>query len=200
MLRLGVTRLATEEDEQLVVNESSLLVVDKAGPDKFRLCLDATPVNPFIRLPTFRYQTLDEVASYLTPGCWLVKFDLKKGYYHIALNKDTQRLLAFRWRGKLYIYQALCFGVNIACFAFTKVTRAFAKYWAALGVKLCTYIDDGLFICPSREIAELVSQHLRACAPELGITFSEKSDFTPTQCTEYLGIEIDVRPTAAFSR
>eukprot|EP00741_Cyanophora_paradoxa_P021049 tig00021326_g20317.t2 len=115
-------------------------------------------------------------------------------YYHIALNKDTQRLLAFRWRGKLYIYQALCFGVNIACFAFTKVTRAFAKYWAALGVKLCTYIDDGLFICPSREIAELVSQHLRACAPELGITFSEKSDFTPTQCTEYLGIEIDVRP------
>eukprot|EP00741_Cyanophora_paradoxa_P024219 tig00021746_g23391.t1 len=164
MLRLGVTRLATEEDEQLVVNESSLLVVDKAGPDKFRLCLDATPVNPFIRLPTFRYQTLDE------------------------------RLLAFRWRGKLYIYQALCFGVNIACFAFTKVTRAFAKYWAALGVKLCTYIGDGLFICPSREIAELVSQHLRACAPELGITFSEKSDFTPTQCTEYLGIEIDVRP------
>eukprot|EP00741_Cyanophora_paradoxa_P021021 tig00021326_g20293.t1 len=156
MLRLGVTRLATEEDKQLVVNESSLLVVDKAGPDKFRLCLDATPVNPFIRLPTFRYQTLDEVASYLTPGCWLVKFDLKKGYYHIALNKDTQRLLAFRWRGKLYIYQALCFGVNIACFAFTK--------------------------------------HLRACAPELGITFSEKSDFTPTQCTEYLGIEIDVRP------
>eukprot|EP00741_Cyanophora_paradoxa_P021000 tig00021326_g20273.t1 len=194
MLRLGVTRLATEEDEQLVVNESSLLVVDKAGPDKFRLYLDATPVNPFIRLPTFRYQTLDEVASYLTFGCWLVKFDLKKGYYHIALNKDTQRLLAFRWRGKLYIYQALCFGVNIACFAFTKVTRAFAKYWAALGVKLCTYIDDGLFICPSREIAELVSQHLRACAPELGITFSEKSDFTPTQCTEYLGIEIDVRP------
>eukprot|EP00741_Cyanophora_paradoxa_P017064 tig00020952_g16483.t1 len=66
--------------------------------------------------------------------------------------------------------------------------------WRGAGVKLCTYIDDGLFICPSREIAELVSQHLRACAPELGITFSEKSDFTPTQCTEYLGIEIDVRP------
>eukprot|EP00741_Cyanophora_paradoxa_P021584 tig00021366_g20835.t1 len=194
MLALGVTRVATEEDIRLIRHRASLLVVDKAGPDKFRLCLDATPVNPFIRLPTFRYQTLDEVASYLTPGCWLVKFDLKKGYYHIALEPSTQRLLSFEWRGILYVYQALCFGVNIACFAFTKFTRAFAKYWAALGVKLCTYIDDGLFICPSREIAELVSMHLRAIAPDLGITFSEKSDFTPTQLTEYLGIVIDVRP------
>eukprot|EP00741_Cyanophora_paradoxa_P019598 tig00021133_g18919.t1 len=194
MLALGVTRVATEEDVRLIRHRASLLVVDKAGPDKFRLCLDATPVNPFIRLPTFRYQTLDEVASYLTPGCWLVKFDLKKGYYHIALEPSTQRLLSFEWRGVLYVYQALCFGVNIACFAFTKFTRAFAKYWAALGVKLCTYIDDGLFICPSREIAELVSMHLRAIAPDLGITFSEKSDFTPTQLTEYLGIVIDVRP------
>eukprot|EP00741_Cyanophora_paradoxa_P018995 tig00021108_g18338.t1 len=169
MLALGVTRVATEEDIRLIRHRASLLVVDKAGPDKFRLCLDATPVNPFIRLPTFRYQTLDEVASYLTPGCWLVKFDLKKGYYHIALEPSTQRLLSFEWRGVLYVYQALCFG-------------------------LCTYIDDGLFICPSREIAELVSMHLRAIAPDLGITFSEKSDFTPTQLTEYLGIVIDVRP------
>eukprot|EP00741_Cyanophora_paradoxa_P011089 tig00020553_g10716.t1 len=176
MLALGVTRVATEEDIRLIRHRASLLVVDKAGPDKFRLCLDATPVNPFIRLPTFRYQTLDE------------------GYYHIALEPSTQRLLSFEWRGVLYVYQALCFGVNIACFAFTKFTRAFAKYWAALGVKLCTYIDDGLFICPSREIAELVSMHLRAIAPDLGITFSEKSDFTPTQLTEYLGIVIDVRP------
>eukprot|EP00741_Cyanophora_paradoxa_P019242 tig00000215_g18578.t1 len=138
MLALGVTRVATEEDIRLIRHRASLLVVDKAGPDKFRLCLDATPVNPFIGCrPSVRPQ---------------------KGYYHIALEPSTQRLLSFEWRGVLYVYQALCFGVNIACFAFTKFTRAFAKYWAALGVKLCTYIDDGLFICPSREIAELVSR------------------------------------------
>eukprot|EP00741_Cyanophora_paradoxa_P004488 tig00000806_g4357.t1 len=124
----------------------------------------------------------------------MVKYDLRKGYYHIALHPATQRLLTFRWRGRLYVYQALCFGVNVACRVFTKLMRAFAKYWAALGVRLCTYIDDGLFICPSREIAELVSQHLRWLAPQLGLVFSSKSDFTPTQVTEYLGLEIDTRP------
>eukprot|EP00741_Cyanophora_paradoxa_P020597 tig00021275_g19881.t1 len=145
-------------------------------------------------LVPFQYQSLDQVAPLLTPGCWMVKYDLRKGYYHLALHPDTQRLLTFRWRGRLYVYQALCFGVNVACRVFTKLMRAFAKYWAALGVRLCTYIDDGLFICPSREAAELVSQHLRWLAPQLGLVFSSKSDFTPTQVTEYLGLEIDTRP------
>eukprot|EP00741_Cyanophora_paradoxa_P009815 tig00000147_g9508.t1 len=99
----------------------------------------------------------------------MVKYDLRKGYYHIALHPATQRLLTFRWRGRLYVYQALCFGVNVACRVFTKLMRAFAKYWAALG-------------------------HLRWLAPQLGLVFSSKSDFTPTQVTEYLGLEIDTRP------
>lgn len=177
---------------------SALHVVGKKGADKFRLCLDATRINQYIHLRTFRYQTLDQVLELLRrfPNCWFVSYDMRKGYYHVALGLKTACILAFKWTmdraTAYYVYEALPFGVAVACYVFTKIMRTFAKYWFALAsIILCTFIDDGLFLCESEEEAILVSQHLQHVAARLGITFSDKSDFVPSQQRVYLGLGLD---------
>eukprot|EP00741_Cyanophora_paradoxa_P007995 tig00001234_g7734.t1 len=197
MVALGaVRRVGPDEPKPPLV--SSLHTVDKKGADKFRLCLDAKRVNRYIHLRSFRYQTLDQVIELLRryPNCWLVSYDLRKGYYHIALCMLTACILAFKWTiggvTHYYVYQALPFGVAAACYIFTKVMRAFAKYWLVLaGVLLCTYIDDGLFICETLEEAILVSLHLQYLGVLLGLTFSDKTRFTPSQDREHLGLVLD---------
>eukprot|EP00741_Cyanophora_paradoxa_P023933 tig00021687_g23115.t1 len=196
MVAMGVVRrMAPDEPPPLHV--SPLHTVDKKGADKFRLCLDAKRINRYIHLRAFRYQTLDQVIELLRrhPGCWFVSYDMRKGYYHIALCLLTAGILAFKWTfegvTRYYTYEALPFGVAAACYIFTKVMRAFAKYWLALGIILCIYLDDGLFICGSYEEAILVSMHLRHLGVLLGITFSDKSDFEPSQDRVHLGLGLD---------
>eukprot|EP00741_Cyanophora_paradoxa_P000034 tig00000057_g32.t1 len=181
---------------------SALHAVPKKGADRFRRCLDARRINEFIHLRRFRYQTLDDVLAIIRSlrglDLYLLAYDLRKGYYHIALARITAIVLVFAWTflngiTRVFRYNALPFGVALACYVFTKVMRAFAKYWAALKVLLGTYLDDGLFICRSLEEALLVSEHLRWLAPLLRLTFSDKGHVdAPTRLLIYLGLGIDV--------
>ena len=52
-------------------------------------------------------------------------FDLKSGYHHVDIHKDSQMYLGFSWgegaNRKFYMFYVLPFGLTSACYVFTKL-------------------------------------------------------------------------------
>ena len=100
---------------------------------------------------------------------------------------------------KFFLFNVLPFGLNSACYIFTKLLRPFIKKWRSEGVKSIIFIDDG--ICGG-EGFELTSDVGRIVLKDLQaggwLVNFEKSNLTPSQTGKWLGILIDTRE-AIFS-
>ena len=74
----------------------------------------------FLDAPHFRMDTVKDAAALLRPDDWAATIDLKDAYFHIPVNR---RFLRFGWRGLLYEYLVLPFGLCLAPYIFTLVTK-----------------------------------------------------------------------------
>ena len=78
----------------------------------------------------------------------LFGFDLKSAYYFIEIYKDHRELLGFQWKhkgkDKYFVFNFLPFGVSVAAYIFTKVTRVLINKWRNQGIRIGMYLDDGL--------------------------------------------------------
>ena len=68
----------------------------------------------FLISPPFRMDTAKDIASLLRPGDWMASIDLKDAYFHIPVNRRFRRLLRFGWRGRLYQYLVIPFGLCVS--------------------------------------------------------------------------------------
>jgi hypothetical protein len=119
----------------------SLGVVEQQGGKK-RLIYDGRPVNDYLHVPKFRYEDLKAAPGYLLPNDYVFTIDLKSGYHHLDIREDCWKYLGFCWRGKLYVFTQLPFGIASACWAFTKLTREVLRGWRRQGWRCSGYIDD----------------------------------------------------------
>ena len=94
------------------------------------------------------------------------------------------------------MFNVLPFGLNSACYVFTKLLLPYVKKWRGEGIKSIIFIDDG--ICGgdsfeyTSEITKIVINDLKAGG---WVVNFEKSKLTPAQKGKWLGIIIDTRDT-----
>ena len=78
----------------------------------------------------------------------LFGFDLKSACHFIEIYKDHKELLGFQWKhegkDKYFVFNVLPFGVSVAAYIFTKVTRVLINKWRNQGIRIVMYLDDGL--------------------------------------------------------
>ena len=98
---------------------------NKAG--KPRLVLDCRHINPFIHDFKFRMEDVATARELFNPDDYLFGFDLKSAYHHIGIYKEHKDYLGFQWNvdgeTKFYVFNVLPFGVSVAAYIFTKITR-----------------------------------------------------------------------------
>jgi hypothetical protein len=63
------------------------------------------------------------IRDILQEGNWMVTIDLKDTYLSVPMAKDDRLFLRFKWRGILYEYQRLTFGLSSASRVLTKLLR-----------------------------------------------------------------------------
>ena len=129
----------------------------------------------------------------------MVSVDLRDAYFQIPIHPESRKFLRFVWKGSVYQFRVLCFGLSPAPQVFTRVFGAPAAYLHSLGIRLLRYLDDWLILSESREASlrdlQLV---LRACR-DLGICINlAKSELSPSQTPQYLGMILDSRVLRAF--
>ncbi|CAL8470818.1 g10360 [Coccomyxa elongata] len=127
---------------------SPLNVVLRRG--KPRLVLDLTYVNSFIDTSglKFKYEQLNWASVVVQPNDFLFSVDLEAAYHHVEMHPSSWRYLGFCWEGQYYVFTVLPFGLNTACWVFTKLTRELVSHWRGQGIRSVHYLDDFLFAVP----------------------------------------------------
>jgi hypothetical protein len=128
---------------------SPLGVVVQNG--KKRLIFDARYINSLMIVPKFKYEDLGTCGQYLQEGDWLCTVDLSKGFHHLDIHEDSVPFLGFEWEGQYYAYVGMPFGVAVAPWAFTKLTRVLLTRWREKGHRCSGYIDDSMHAAQSKD-------------------------------------------------
>lgn len=166
---------------------------------KWRPILNLRPLNKFIVPRKFRMETLSSILKLLEPGLWAASVDLKDAYLHVPVRWRDQKYLCFLYRGQLYRFVAMPFGLSTAPRIFTRLTLALAAFLRRGGVRIFMYLDDWLVVAPSRQECLSATETVLREARALGwIVNLEKSNLTPSQRPIFLGARVDFRLGRVF--
>ena len=167
-----------------------LFVVWKTS-GSWRPVIDLSHLNRFVDVSHFQMETLQSVLLSVRQGDWMASIDLKEAYLQVPVHPASRHFLRFVFRGTVYQFKALCFGLSTAPQVFTRVMAPVSAILHSLGIRMRRYLDDWLVQSSSREsLLEDLQTVLRLCH-ELGIVINPmKSNLIPSQVVQYLGVVI----------
>lgn len=59
----------------------------------------------------------------LQKGDYTTKLDMKDAYFLVSLHQESQEKARFKWKGKIYKFLCMCFGLGLAPRVFTKLLK-----------------------------------------------------------------------------
>jgi hypothetical protein len=62
--------------------------------------------------PYFRMEMVEDMRHALRPGDWAASIDLRDAYFHVPLHPSTRKYMRFEWRGRLFQFCVLPFGLS----------------------------------------------------------------------------------------
>ena len=168
-------------------------VVFKASNNKPRLIFDARYLNFHLVCPNFKYEDLGTIHQFLKPNDFMITTDFSKGYHHMDIDQEFWKYFGIEWDGVYYVYTTMPFGLSVACWAFTKLTRELRNKWRRMGRRCGTYLDDGLHAEGDQtNLKNFVNLHLLPDTHNAGFILNMgKSKLEPSQHQEYLGMVIN---------
>ena len=203
-----------------VTKVSPWVVVVKGG--KTRICVDfSVVVNEHIPDAPFDLPTFKDIEALVTPGCYLAKYDLKDGFWALDVKEADWRLFGVQhprstgkpgwscsYGGKraeanaaqdkqhkgFRVASKLPFGYKLSPLVFCAVTESIAKVLREqYGVKCLVFVDDFIVVAPSEMECEAAMAVVESLLDELGLIWAPHKKEGPSQCIEFLGIQVDVR-------
>ena len=158
----------------------------------YRPILDLSPLNKFLKKVTFKMDSPDSIRGILRRGDWATSLDLKDAYFHVPISPKDRKWLRFMWRGEVFQYKVLPFGLSLSPWAFTKIVREVVTFSRSNKMRLHTYLDDWLTLASIKGVCSLHMDLLRRTTQRLGFVIHEdKSEFTPSQEFTYLGMSFN---------
>jgi hypothetical protein len=169
----------------------SLFVIPKKSGG-FRPIVNLKPLNVFIRYEHFKMENLDSARFILREGDWLAKLDLKDAYLTVPVHPSHQKYLRFTWKGRIFQFTCLAFGLAPAPRYFTKILKVVAAFLRRQGMRLIVYLDDILIVNTSKDSTKADVNKVVELLQNLGFLINwEKSIVEPSQVIEYLGLVIN---------
>lgn len=149
-------------------------------------------LNGFIRYEHFKMEGIATAINLIQEGDWMGKIDLKDAYFGVSIAEKDRKFLQFRWANKLFQFKALPFGLASAPRAFTKLLKPIVALLRRLGVRVVIYLDDMLFLNQRKELLVVDMNTALWLLEHLGFLINwEKSNLSPTQKLEFLGMLLD---------
>jgi hypothetical protein len=187
--RLGALEPCGKEDVDAV---SPLHLVPKPGMKKYRLVVDQRAVNSSQPRMPFKFEGLGTFLAMVEPEDFLVSWDLAEGYMHVLVEERSRRLMGVIWKGKVFRFVTLTFGLSVSPWYFCKTMRVLLCHWREKGCRVANHVDDFILAAKTKEEAR---KKRDACADdmtELGLVREvSKGDWEPTQRLKHLGLIID---------
>ncbi|XP_044128788.1 uncharacterized protein LOC122922292 [Bufo gargarizans] len=124
---------------------SNIFLVQKKG-GQMRPVINLRALNSVVRYRHFKMEGIHLLRDLLIPGDWMVKLDLKDAYLTVPIAASSRDLLRFLWKGEVWRFTCLPFGLSSAPWCFTKLLRPVVAWLRSRGVRLVIYLDDILIM------------------------------------------------------
>ena len=171
---------------------SHIFPVPKRTPGEYRIILDLSDLNTYIRKITFRMDNFHAIMALIARGDFFISIDLTDAYHAIAIHPLFRKFLTFIFLGVYYQYNCLPQGLTSSPRIFTKVMKAVLTYFRSFAIKIAAWLDD-FFLSASS--AALVSSHADFAIKtfrELGFVPNlAKSQLEPVQRIQHVGLVWD---------
>ena len=129
---------------------SSLFLREKKDGSQ-RPILNLRNLNKHIPYLHFKMESLKSVKDLMKKDDWMIKIDLKDAYFTVPLGEDSRKFVRFPWKGKLYQFLCLCFGLGPAPRLFTKLLKVPISLLRRIMIRLVIFLDDLLVFGSSEE-------------------------------------------------
>jgi hypothetical protein len=139
-------------------------------------------------------ETLQTILPLIRRFDWFGSWDLKKGYFNIAVHPEHQKLFCFEFEGQRYQFRCLVMGLSLAPLFFTKIMAVLVQVARMWGIRVSIYLDDSLTRGPSF-VSTLRDHQCFGNLLQLAgfLLHPNKSVQVPVQRIEHLGFIIDSR-------
>ena len=68
--------------------------------------------------------------------------DLKDAFLHVPISAWVKKFLRYKWKGKLYKWQVLPFGLKCSPRILTYMVAPIIKFLRSRGIRLTAFMDD----------------------------------------------------------
>ena len=78
----------------------------------------------------------------------MCKLNLKDAYFSVPLDRNSRKFARFQWKGTLYEFMCLCFGLGPAPRVFTKLLKIAISLLRKINIRdiLIIYLGDMLIL------------------------------------------------------
>ncbi|XP_048259405.1 uncharacterized protein LOC125384396 [Haliotis rufescens] len=178
------------EDSQSQFLSPMFVVPKKDGGQ--RPILNMKKLNAFIPYNHFKMESLSLLKDVIQENAYMCKLDLKDAYFSIPIARHQRKFLRFQWKGRLFQFLCLPFGLAPAPRTFTKLLKPVVSIARRAGIRLIIYLDDMILFAHSPESLVRCRESLLYLLKNLGFIINkEKSVLVPCQNLNFLGFEID---------
>ena len=132
MMEKGAIKVAAPRKDQFLGH----LFLRPKKDGTFRPVLNLKKLNEFVRYEHFKMEGMSMVADLLVKDDWMIKIDLKDAYYCVPIAETHRKFFRFRWKGELYEYQVLPFGLASAPRTFTKLLKPVMGLLRRMGLQM----------------------------------------------------------------
>ena len=138
---------------------SSPIVPVRKKDGSLRMCIDYRSLNSITKADRFPIPSMNDLIFGLHGMKFFTTIDLKKGYYHVPLHKDSTEYTAFSTYNNHYEFLRLPFGLKNAPGAFQREMQQVLSTFD--GKQVVVYLDDVLVMSKTfTEHLDLVSRVL----------------------------------------
>lgn len=157
-----------------------------------RLILNLKKLNLCLEPIHFKLEDKMAAMRLISQDCYMATVDLKQAYHLISISAVHRKYLRFKFKGKLYEFCCVPFGLCTAPWLFTKLMKPLVTFLRKKGFLSVVYLDD--FLLLGSDFQSCANNVLETCRTLINLGFEvniDKSSLLPKQTCTFLGFVFD---------
>jgi hypothetical protein len=210
-LAMGAFVPAPTQDRHELVRRGHMicpafLVPKKGKTNRYRMVINQIPLNRLCKARRIRFQGLKNLRHAGQKGCWAFTWDLENGYMVLQVFKPHQKYMTVDLgpsmaadgepisasNPRYVLCNCMPFGYLASPWYFVKTMKVIQEELHKRGVTCQMWLDDGIVLCDTRELALRHRSIVEEVLGEFGLTRQKtKGEWEPTQDLEHLGVGVN---------
>ena len=188
ILAKGAIEICSPDPNQFI---SNIFTIPKKDEGR-RPVVDMPELNQFAEYLPFKMEDISQLKDILRRGDCMTKLDLQGTYLTIPIGPKSKIFQKFFWKGVLYQFTYLPFGLSPSARLFTKKLKPVIAFLRSMGIRLLIFLDDILIMADSLErAAEHTEIAIRVLKSPGFMIKKKKSILKPTQTILFLGFIVN---------